>query len=255
LRSTIALVLAAPLLLGGCVPLAVGGAAAGAGYVAGQERGIGGLVSDQTLKSRVESKWYEANKEMASGLTANVEAGKVVVTGTVKDPEWKVDAVRLAWQVDGVKEVHSEAAVRDKTTFTEDTKDTWITTKLRTELIADTRVRSLNYSIETVNGTVYLMGTARTQEELDRVVNHARNLSGVRQVVNYVEIRPGEPRNATAAQPRQPAPLVQGGQDAQSGGSMAAPPTYSASPPPASSGAPQPLTPSTGRSSVEVKPL
>ncbi len=184
---------------------------------------------------------------MAGGLTANVENGKVVVTGTVTDAEWKVDAVRLAWQVDGVTEVHSEAAVRNETTFSEDARDSWITTRLRTELITDTKVRSLNYSIETVNGTVYLMGTARTQPELDRVIDRARNLSGVREVVNYVEIRPGEPRNATAAAPQpQPAP-VRGGE----AGASAPPPPVPA--PPAS--VPQPLTPPSGRSSVEVKPL
>lgn len=251
---TIAFALLGTLSLTGCVPLVIGGAAAGAGgagYVAGQERGVGGLISDRTLKSRVEDKWYVANKEMAKGLTANVENGKVVITGTVKDPEWKVEAVRLAWQVDGVNEVHSEATVRNPTSFSEDARDSWITTRLRTELIADSRIRSLNYSIETVGGTVYLMGTARTQEELDRAVDHARNLSGVRQVVNYVEIRPGEPRNAaTAGVPRQPAPVTQGG---QAGGS--APPPSAWSTPSPAPGAPQPLTPPAERSGVEVKPL
>ena len=248
---TIALALLGTLSLTGCIPLVVGGAAVGAGgagYVAGQERGVGGLVSDRTLKSRVENKWYEANKEMARGLTANVENGKVVITGTVKDPEWKVDAVRLAWQVDGVNEVHSEAAVRNETTFSEDARDTWITTRLRTELITDTKIRSLNYSIETVNGTVYLMGTARTQAELDRAIDHARNLSGVREVVNYVEIRPGEVRNATAVAPPPPAAAVRNGE----AGASAPPPPAQAAPP---ASAPQPLTPPSGRSSIEVKPL
>jgi osmotically-inducible protein OsmY len=249
---TIALALLGTLSLTGCIPLVVGGAAVGAGgagYVAGQERGVGGLVSDRTLKSRVEDQWYYANKEMARSLTANVENGKVVITGTVKEPEWKVDAVRLAWQVDGVTEVHNEAAVRDTTTFSEDARDTWITTRLRTDLITDTKIRSLNYSIETVNGTVYLMGTARTQAELDRAIDHARNLSGVREVVNYVEIRPGEPRSATAAAP--PPPPAAAVRNGEAGASAAPPPPPAA--PPAS--APQPLTPSSGRSSVEVKPL
>jgi osmotically-inducible protein OsmY len=249
---TIALALLGTLSLTGCIPLVVGGAAVGAGgagYVAGQERGVGGLVSDRTLKSRVEDQWYSANKEMARGLAANVENGKVVITGTVKEPDWKVDAVRLAWQVDGVTEVHNEATVRDSTTFSEDARDTWITTRLRTELIADTKIRSLNYSIETVNGTVYLMGTARTQAELDRAIDHARNLSGVREVVNYVEIRPGEPRSATAAASPPPAASVRNGQ----AGASAPPPPPASTAPPAS--APQPLTPPSGRSSVEVKPL
>jgi osmotically-inducible protein OsmY len=57
----------------------------------------------------------------------------------------------------------------------------------------DASVRSINYSIDVVGGTVYLMGIARSQAELDRVLNHARNLPYVKQVVNYVLLK-GDPR-------------------------------------------------------------
>ena len=40
-----------------------------------------------------------------------------------------------------------------------------------------------------MNGVVYLMGTALDKAELARVIAHARDISGVRNVVSYVEIR------------------------------------------------------------------
>ncbi len=50
----------------------------------------------------------------------------------------------------------------------------------------DERVRTINYNIETVNGVIYLIGIARDRDELDRVIEYARNIPYVRKVVNYV---------------------------------------------------------------------
>jgi osmotically-inducible protein OsmY len=227
----------AALLLPGCVPVVIGGAAAGAGYAAGQERGPVTQVRDTAIRAQITSKWDQFHPELGSDLSCAVYEGKVLITGTVKDPEWRVDAVRLAWQVEGVKEVHSEVEARDKTTLMDDARDTWITTRLRSALTFDPNIRSLNYTIETVNGIVYLIGSARAQSELDRVTNHARNIPNVRKVVTYVDIRPGEPRTASpAAAPAGSAPA-------------AAPPTE---PPPP----PAPITPPSGRPApIEARPL
>jgi osmotically-inducible protein OsmY len=225
--------MAAALVLPGCVPVVVGGAAAGGAYAAGQGRSPLRQVEDTSIKAQVTDKWARFNPELGSDLSINVYDGKVLLTGTVENPEWRVDAVRLAWQVEGVKEVHSEIATGNKTTLTDDARDTWITTRLRSALTFDANVRSLNYTIETVNGTVYLIGSARTQAELDRVTNHARNLPNVRKVVTYVDIRPGAPTDATTT--AAPAP-----------GAPAAPPPAMDPAMPAPSGPPAP---------VEARPL
>jgi osmotically-inducible protein OsmY len=71
-------------------------------------------------------------------------------------------------------------------------RDTWITTRLRTALTFEKNVQSLNYSIDTVQGVVYLMGVAMNQQELDKVLQIARTIPNVKQVVNYVKMV-GEP--------------------------------------------------------------
>jgi osmotically-inducible protein OsmY len=206
--KTIVLLGIAALLLQGCVPLVVGGTAAGVGYAAGQERGPVQQAKDVAIKAQIADRWGKFNPEMAAELSTSVYDGKVLITGAVKEPEWRVDAVRLAWQVDGVKEVHSEIQVSDKSSLMDDARDTWITTRLRSALTFDPAVRSLNYTIETVNGTVYLIGSARTQGELERVTNHARTVPNVRKVVTYVDIRPGELSGTmpAAAPPAAPGP-------------------------------------------------
>jgi hypothetical protein len=72
-------------------------------------------------------------------------------------------------------------------------RDTWISSQIRSNLVFASQIRSVNYTIDTVNGSVYLIGSARTQAELDRVTETARNVPNVKRVVSYVEIRPGAP--------------------------------------------------------------
>jgi osmotically-inducible protein OsmY len=66
----------------------------------------------------------------------------------------------------------------------------------------DADIRSGNYTIETENGSVFLIGSARSQAELDRATRIARYIPGVQRVVSYVELRPG---TSVAEQPVQPA--------------------------------------------------
>ena len=63
-----------------------------------------------------------------------------------------------------------------------------INKRLQAALLLDNDVKSINYSTDTVNGIVYLFGLARAQSELDRVINHARNIEYVAKVVNYVSL-------------------------------------------------------------------
>jgi osmotically-inducible protein OsmY len=68
--------------------------------------------------------------------------------------------------------------------------------QLKSKLVVDQEVLSLNYSIEAVNGAVYLMGVAQDQSELDRVVAHAKDLAYVRQVVSYVRLKDDPTRDS-----------------------------------------------------------
>ena len=70
----------------------------------------------------------------------------------------------------------------------------WVTrdlvaAQLRARLVGDAAIASINYSIETVNGSVYLIGIAQHQAELDRVVAYARNIRYVRRVLNYMRLK------------------------------------------------------------------
>lgn len=177
------------IILTGCSTVGVAtGTGATVGVAAEQEGGIKAAVSDIEIRALINDLWFRYSVSAFSKLRLTVRAGRVLITGVVQNPDERVEAVRLAWQVKGVKEIINEIKVANSEGFQGFVRDEWITTRLRASLTFDREVRSINYSIDTVQGVIYLMGNARSQAELDRVVEIARTISNVRQVVSYVKV-------------------------------------------------------------------
>jgi osmotically-inducible protein OsmY len=180
---------AAAMILSSCTPVGLAtGAAAGAGVAVAQEGGISQAASDARIQIEINDLWFKYNVEMFRKLSMTVKGGRVLITGIVQNPEYRVEAVRLAWQPKGVKQVINEIRVAKSEGIVGYAKDTWISTSLRTQMTFDKEVQSINYSIDTVAGTVYLMGVAQSQLELNRVVQIARTIKGVKGVVSYVKL-------------------------------------------------------------------
>jgi len=184
------LLLALALPAGGCT---VWGAAAGAGAVgataAQTEKGVHRSISDTEIRIAINDRWLQADEVIFRKVNLQVQEGRVLLTGNVDLPEQRVEAVRLAWQAPGVREVINEIEVNDTSGLGNLARDTWISTQLRSTLLFDSEVSAINYSIETVNQAIYLMGVAQSQQELDRVIGHAKDIAYVRRVVSYVLLK------------------------------------------------------------------
>jgi len=199
----VALILALPVVLGGCPAAIVAGlgAAGGTGYAANQERGTGGTVDDLKIKTNIQSAWLQTNPLMQRDLNVTVYEGRTLLTGTAPNPEFKAQAKEVASRVPGVRAMYDEIEVAPDESTWDSAKDTWISSRVRTELAFNANVRSVNYTVETVNKSVYLIGSARSQEELDIATTAARTTPDVKRVVSYVDIRPGSPVAAQNAAP------------------------------------------------------
>lgn len=177
-------------LLSGCAPTLFMGAATSVTTSFAEERGVGGVVSDADIKSRIHLKWLGYNAALSNKIDVVVRQGSVLLTGNVDSPQMQIDAVRLAWEVVGVREVMNETKVTNESSFAAYAKDGWIATRVRSKVFFDNDVRSLNYTIQCNQGIVYLMGIAQNQGELDRVIDHARTTNGVKEVISYVKLKP-----------------------------------------------------------------
>lgn len=189
----IALCLLCLCFLPGCALVAVGAAGAAVGAAAVSEGGISGSAQDAQIGALIRDAWFRYDTDTFGRLNLTVKEGDVFITGVVQDPQKRVEAVRIAWGVEGVRKVTNEIQVADSEGVEGFARDTWITTRLRSALIVDQDIKSFNYSIDTIQGTVYLMGYAATQEELNRASEIAGTIPGVVQVVSYVRVRGNKP--------------------------------------------------------------
>ncbi|SMF08718.1 Osmotically-inducible protein OsmY, contains BON domain [Tistlia consotensis] len=177
------------LLPGACSPTgAAVGAAATGGLAASSEKGFAAAVDDAAIRAGLNDRFFKKNLELFADVNFAVEEGRVLLTGDVPTPADEVEAVRLAWQPEGVKEVIDELRVRDDSSLIDAARDRWIATELKADLVFDREVSAVNYSIEVVNGVVYLLGVARTQQELDTIERYVKQIAYVQGFVSYVHV-------------------------------------------------------------------
>tara|TARA_R110001583_G_scaffold96819_3_gene241465 strand:- start:178362 stop:179027 length:666 start_codon:yes stop_codon:yes gene_type:complete len=190
--------LLAALLLtsGGCTSLVVG-AGATAGVAAMQERGFKNSVNDNAITANLWRKYLEIDEKMFVDIDIEVLEGEVLLAGYVPTADVEMTAVQTAWQTDGVKRVINQLKVGKTLGVIDTASDLLISTRIKTALMFDSRVYAINYTIETVDGTVYLMGIAQNKNELDRVISHVRATSYVKKVVSYVRLKNDPTRKGT----------------------------------------------------------
>ncbi len=178
-------------LVTGCLaPLVIGGGAA-VGTLATREKGVTGTISDSQISIVIKAKLYDFDPDLHARVGVNVDGGEVLLTGAVHKAEWPVEAERIAWSASGVRKVLNNITVTetDEVAVGIYAKDSWITTQVKSKLLFADDVRSLNYSVKTVAGIVYVMGIAQDQVEIDRVIDTVSKTGGITRVVNYVRVR------------------------------------------------------------------
>ena len=201
MRTALLLLVALAPAFAGCstTGLAIG-AGATVASAASEERGLGQAADDNRIALDIQARFVGAGQGMFTKVDVSVQEARVLLTGRVEKADMRVEAVRIAWQVDGVAEVIDRIEVAEPEDFGGYVDDLWIAEKLRAKILFDSQVRSINYNIDCVAGTIYLMGVAQDAAELQRVIDHARDVPYVRGVVSYVRLKNDPARGASSAQ-------------------------------------------------------
>ena len=173
--------------------LAVSGCAiTTAGVKKGDERNLARSVNDSSAGRAIKARMRRADGFKLSSVDVEVAQGIVVLTGRVPTTEDRIEAERIAWSGPYVTQVGNEIDLEGKQSIFRNTKDGVIKTNLKTRLIAEGDVKARNINIEVHDGVVYLLGVARTPDELERATEIASTTRGVREVVSYVKLHGDE---------------------------------------------------------------
>ena len=168
-----------------CIETAVGlGTAAVAASTT--EKGFSTSVSDTVIKAKLTDKFIKNDASLVTGVQISVSNGAVLMTGKLDTQDQKILATRLAWEIKGVKEVINEIHIVSNKSLKTTARDMAASAQLRAALIGDQEISSLNYSIDVINGIVYLSGVASNEKERERVITHAQALRFAKKVVNYI---------------------------------------------------------------------
>ena len=158
-------VLISALLLQGCVAAAVVGTAAVGTKAATDPRSVGTQVDD--VNSAL-SKDEQIKKETRINVTAY--QGKVLLVGQSPNAELSARAKQIAMGVDGANEVYNEIRQGQPIGLGEASNDTWITTKVRSQLLTSDLVKSSNVKVTTENGEVFLMGLVNVKRKRRQIL-------------------------------------------------------------------------------------
>ncbi len=173
--------------LASCAPLVIGSGAAVIGGMAYREKGISGSLDDTSLsiklKKRLRQRDREWNTYLRKKVNISVQNGEVLLTGHVASEEESRWIEQVMWEVFGVKSVINQLTTsQTRSSFLSDMA---ITAKCKAILATHSQVniRSLNYSIRTVDGVVYVMGISRSVREQQIVLNTIARVKGVKKVI------------------------------------------------------------------------
>jgi osmotically-inducible protein OsmY len=173
--------------LAGCTAAGIAaGAGATVGVAAVQERGLRDAAKDAGTAIAINERLLQRSLDLFGKISVSVVEGRVMLTGAVRSDADRDEAARIAWQAQNAREVLNEIQVTPGGGILDTGRDAWVSAQLRGKMIGDRQISDVNYSIETVNNTVYVIGIAQDQAEIVRVVDYARAISGVRRVVSHV---------------------------------------------------------------------
>ena len=174
----------------GCSPaniLASGGATGM--VVAEGDRSLGTVVDDATIKINIAARFINSSDNLFVDVSTSVLEGRVLLTGLVDNQEIRIDAVRRVWEVDGVNEVINELQIGNRASLKEYAQDVWITAQVRGLAAKTIGLRSIAYNYETIQGKVYIVGVTSRPEQLEAIIDIAKTVKGVTEIVNYVIVK------------------------------------------------------------------
>ena len=149
-------------------------------------RTVGMQIDDTIMQKNLVARLTLTEKKYFLAIQVDVLDGRIFVTGKVNEPEEKLKITKLAWETKGVRSVKTAITIKGETNFKNSAKDALITSQLKAALIFSKNVKAKNYNIDTINGKIYIFGISMSQDEKRKVIEEAKEIYGVKEVVTSI---------------------------------------------------------------------
>jgi osmotically-inducible protein OsmY len=177
-------------ILCSCVETVVVGSVAG-GAISIREKSFSNTQKDVAIATKLAANFLSNGlKNIGNSVDISVNEGRVLLTGIVRDANKAKLAQDLAWKITDVKEVIDEIQIGQEKLrprdFSSALVDYFITLQLENKIFFNKNLHSINYKITTVNQTVYFLGIALDDAEMQNALDIASKINGVKKVVNHL---------------------------------------------------------------------
>jgi osmotically-inducible protein OsmY len=172
--------------LQGCAVATVVAVTAGATMVA-DRRTFSKQIDDQSIEFIAHN---ELNKQKALSKNTNLHVvsvnGTVLVVGQAPNTYLRELAIKTIQDVPDIVTIHNQVRISSTIAITTQSNDIWLTSKVKSALLANGEVNAKDIKVVTENSEVFLLGLV-TQKEANIVVEITRNISGVSRVFKAFE--------------------------------------------------------------------
>ena len=151
--------------------------------IAMDPRTLGTQIDDSIMKQNLLARLVLTNKKHFLTIGVKVIDGRIFVTGKVDDPEEKLQITKIAWETKGARSVKNDIKIKEEFNFKVSAKDALITSQLRVAMILSKEIKNSNYKIDTYKRKIYIYGIAHNEEERRKVINEAKEVLDVENVI------------------------------------------------------------------------
>lgn len=174
------------LLLSSCMAVMAVGTAAG--FVIYDKRSVRVIEKDARIFHQVHTPIVRDSDFAGSRVDVSTFNQMVLLVGQVENASLRVQAEKVARSTPQVLRVYDELSVQAPISYSQRTKDSWITGEVRTKMLSREGLSSGSFKVVTEDATVYLMGIV-TPEQAEIAVDVARKVKGVRKVVKVFQYK------------------------------------------------------------------
>ena len=146
-------------------------------------RTIGMQIDDTIMQKNLSARLALTEKKYFLSIQSEVRDGNIFLSGKVEEPEEKIKITKMAWETKGVRSVKNAISIKGQSNFKSTAKDILITSQLRAALILNKKTKARNYTLETINKTIYIFGIAMDQDEKKEVIDEANKIYDVNKVI------------------------------------------------------------------------